>query len=415
MRRSTRFPRSLLALLAICIALSLAACDRPPPEPDATGAPDAVPVAVTIGEIAGPEEYQFGYVGGVAVDAGGRIYVSDRMGSFIRVYSPGGEFLRQIGREGDGPGEFRHPTDLFFDEAGRLWVRDSQRATVLAPAAPDAIPDSVVGTRRFHGYTNWTSSARSRLVDGLYYYPGYVMSQGRPARYFYFAYDGEGLTGDTVHVPPYATLATVAPAFYRTGARGGRMVEGINRAPFELGPAWELTRRGTILGGDGRGGLVETNRAGDTLRVIEVRPSRGVTEAERTDSARSLQARVDSLPVPLDRVENVSPWVRRGELPDSVPAYLGVHTSETGEIWVRRWPPEGRPGHSLYHVYAPHGAFVRSVIIPVAVLVEPPPFIGRDRFVGVVRDPATAVHRVIVVELDGSRTSGDTAVRRVYP
>lgn len=404
MRGSTRFPRAPVAILALCTALSLAACDRPPPEPDATDAPDAVdavPVAVTIGEIVGPEEYQFGYVGGVAADAAERIYVADRLGSFIRVYGPGGEFLRQIGREGDGPGEFRHPTDLFFDEAGRLWVRDSQRATVLAPAAPDALPYSVVATRRFHGYTNWTSSARSRLVDGLYYYPGYRFPQSGPDRYFYFAYDEEGVTGDTVQVPPYATLATVASAYYRTSARGGRMVEGINRAPFESGPAWELTRRGTIIGGDGRGGLAETNRAGDTLRVIEVRPRRAVTEAERADSARSLQARVDSLPVPLDRVENVSPWVRRGELPDSVPAYLGVHTSETGEIWVRRWPPEGRPGHSLYHVHAPDGAFLRSVIIAAPILVEPPPFIGRDRFIGVVHDPATAVHRVVVVELDG--------------
>src|SRR5690606_5522433 len=45
----------------------------------------------------------------LAVDAAGRIYVADRKPVVIKVFDASGRFLHTIGREGEGPGEFRAP------------------------------------------------------------------------------------------------------------------------------------------------------------------------------------------------------------------------------------------------------------------------------------------------------------------
>jgi len=356
---------------------------------------------VLIGEVAGTEEYQFGLISGLAKDKTGRIYVSDRMDSSVRVFSGDGTFLQQIGREGEGPGEFSEPTDLFFDEAGRLWVRDFRRATVFAPGSNGDVADSVVETRPFRGLTNWTSFARSRLIGGIYYYPGQSFRRGEPDRYFYFGYDQEGVTGDTVFVPEYASLQMRREAIYRISSASGRIIRGLNRAPFQPTPRWELTRRGTVLGGSGDPPLIETNRSGDTLRVIPVKARRSVSDRERADSMAALQERIDSLPVPLEDLEGVSELVRSGVLPDSVPSFVAVHTSEEGEIWVQRWPPAG-VGGTHFDVYSAEGEFKAHVRIRQELLADPPPFIDRSTLIGVVQDAETDVHQVIVYRIPGA-------------
>ena len=396
MIRWTRDPMAPpLPTLALLLALGAAACGSPAVEGGALPDTTVLERVARIGEVTGDEHYQLGYVAGLAVDDDGRVYVSDRMASHIRVYSGTGEFVRQVGREGAGPGELQHPSDLFFDGAGRLWVRDSRRVTVLAPRGDAGVPDSVVETRPFGGYPNWTSSARSTLIDGVYYYPGQQFQRDGTGAYFYFGYDSAGVTGDTIRVPDYGTLRAAGPAYYRTGARGGRLVRGLSRAPFEPAASWTLTRRGTLLGGSGESELIETDRSGDTLRVIPLVGRRPVTGRERADSAAALDARIDSLPVPLEEVVGASERVLAGDLPDSVPGFLAVHTSTTGEIWVRRWPPAGSDD-THFDVYSPAGELTGHVRVPGRLFPEVPPFIGPDRLVGVERDPVTDVHTVAV-------------------
>ena len=79
-------------------------------------------LTLRIGDVDDPE-YSFNRIGAVAFDAGGRIYVADQGDFRIRVYGRDGRHLRDFGREGDGPGEFR-----FVTAAGVLpdtiWVAD---------------------------------------------------------------------------------------------------------------------------------------------------------------------------------------------------------------------------------------------------------------------------------------------------
>ena len=68
------------------------------------------------------EETVFGLINKVLIDDDNNIYLLDAQLSEISVFSPEGELLSTLGREGDGPGEFRGPTDMAFLPDGSIGV-----------------------------------------------------------------------------------------------------------------------------------------------------------------------------------------------------------------------------------------------------------------------------------------------------
>ena len=77
-----------------------------------------------IGGIAGKEWEQFGSVSTLAFDGAGRLHVFDSQVNRIFVVGADGTLVHQIGREGDGPGEFRSVQDMAVMEDGRIVVID---------------------------------------------------------------------------------------------------------------------------------------------------------------------------------------------------------------------------------------------------------------------------------------------------
>lgn len=65
----------------------------------------------------------------VAVDAQGRIYVLDQGNYRVQVFDADGRFMRTLGREGQGPGEFQYPLSLAVGD-DRLLVVDGGNARV---------------------------------------------------------------------------------------------------------------------------------------------------------------------------------------------------------------------------------------------------------------------------------------------
>ena len=82
-----------------------------------------------VGSLAGDEWETFGRVGGVAFDESGNLYVLDGQAGRIVVVSQGGEFVREFGGIGDGPGEFAGNTNT---AVGFTVLRDG-RAVVFDP------------------------------------------------------------------------------------------------------------------------------------------------------------------------------------------------------------------------------------------------------------------------------------------
>lgn len=56
--------------------------------------------------------------------AGGRLYVADTHYSRVLIYDFEGRLVGQFGRHGDGPGEFRLPTDVAVDREGFIYVSE---------------------------------------------------------------------------------------------------------------------------------------------------------------------------------------------------------------------------------------------------------------------------------------------------
>lgn len=68
------------------------------------------------------DEIFFGSVAAIRTDADGNVLVLDGQLSEVQVYSPDGEHLRTVFREGDGPGEMRQPNDMFIAKDGTICV-----------------------------------------------------------------------------------------------------------------------------------------------------------------------------------------------------------------------------------------------------------------------------------------------------
>lgn len=83
-----------------------------------------------VGELEGEDYENFGAVNDVAFDARGNLYVLDATGFHIIVFDPAGKYLRTIGRQGDGPGEFGMPMALAILPGGELVVNDAAKANL---------------------------------------------------------------------------------------------------------------------------------------------------------------------------------------------------------------------------------------------------------------------------------------------
>ena len=117
--------------LVIASALLLFGCSR---EENYFPVPEiAYHLAVTdsIGTEIGEEEYMFGMASDPTYSPDGRILVVDRLKHYVFVYSEEGEYLETIGREGEGPGEYRMPSSVDFYPDGSLLVGDNDGITLL--------------------------------------------------------------------------------------------------------------------------------------------------------------------------------------------------------------------------------------------------------------------------------------------
>jgi hypothetical protein len=86
------------------------------------------------------EDEFFGVISRVATDKSGNIYLLDSQLNEVKVFGPDGSYVNTIGREGEGPGEFRRPQDMFFLPDGNLGVLQLApgRIVMLTPGGEPA-------------------------------------------------------------------------------------------------------------------------------------------------------------------------------------------------------------------------------------------------------------------------------------
>ena len=69
-------------------------------------------------------DYLFMTITGLVTDEEGNIYVADAGGSFIRKYNPEGVFIKEVGRYGQGPGEFSNSIGPLLYDGQKLYLKD---------------------------------------------------------------------------------------------------------------------------------------------------------------------------------------------------------------------------------------------------------------------------------------------------
>ena len=83
---------------------------------------DTMRITDSIGVMYGDSNYVLGSISDVARDQQDDLCVLDRKRNCILVYSPRGEFIQQIGRYGEGPGEFNDPSQIVITGDGSINV-----------------------------------------------------------------------------------------------------------------------------------------------------------------------------------------------------------------------------------------------------------------------------------------------------
>ncbi|MFQ5511877.1 MAG: 6-bladed beta-propeller [Candidatus Krumholzibacteriia bacterium] len=85
------------------------------------------------------EDEFFGVIAQILADDEGNVYLLDSQLAQVRIFSSNGEFIRAIGREGEGPGEFKSPTGMFFTADGNIGVVQVQPGKIVL-LSPDGEP-----------------------------------------------------------------------------------------------------------------------------------------------------------------------------------------------------------------------------------------------------------------------------------
>lgn len=104
-------------------------------------------------------------VSDLTVGRDGNIFVSQPQESVVKVYDARGRYVRSIGREGSGPGEFERPSSLGW-RGDTLWVADppQTRISLFAPSG---------------GFVRAISFSRAApLTDGRPHIPGFLLADG---------------------------------------------------------------------------------------------------------------------------------------------------------------------------------------------------------------------------------------------
>lgn len=115
----TRF-RFTLVIAAACGCSSGAESAGPLPHWEMSAAP-----TVSIGLADGDSAYLFSRVTDARLLESGDVVVADGGASVVRVFNADGEFVRQFGRQGDGPGEFQYLRAVWEADGDTLGVWDS--------------------------------------------------------------------------------------------------------------------------------------------------------------------------------------------------------------------------------------------------------------------------------------------------
>lgn len=272
----------------------------------------------------------------------GAYVVADASPRILKLFDPSGRFVRTIGREGGGPGEYRFiqlgahvDTILVFDTSQRRLTWFAPDGTLLRLAS---VPSSWYGPT-----LDVTREGTASIASGA------VWLRVSP----------QGIVVDSVAVPPDWS-GRDSWEFEMHDTQDGRPRIARERIPFVPSRQHVFLPSGELLHGTtDRLEIVRSRTGLDTLRLIS-------SEAPRVaiaDSARERafqQARSGNGVVRF--AEPMSRIVRKDDIPTHRPPWTGLRADTRGRLWVTF--PSLERAHTRWEAFDSTGAWLGRVATP---------------------------------------------------
>ncbi len=292
------------------------------------------------------EDQFFGIIADIEIDDQGNVYLLDSQLSEIKIFSDDGEYLRSIGREGEGPGEFRRAGALFFTADGNIGVLQTFPGKIVL-LSPDGEP---VGDHPL-----------PPTEDGGFQ----MLSQGQASK-------GQLVLGMArTNFDQGAGKWSRTDFLTRVDSDGGQMAEYcsktkvINMADAVLNFAdWDTFERRWLIAPDGK--VIACESYADY--EITVWNPDGSVDKKITREADHRAHTADEKEFFTKMMEHFAQTIPdcRVEIEDNAKDVETIHVRDDGSIWVlssggSRDNPDGSLG--TFDVYNKEGQFVKNVTL----------------------------------------------------
>jgi len=367
-----------------------------------------VPV-VSVGVFDGADEYMFGNVSSMAVTEQGELYVMDTHVPVLRKYDAAGTHLFDVGREGEGPGEYRRPDGgLAVLSDGRVVLRDPGNARLNVYAADGTFLDTWP-LPSGGGFSTGRKLYRDR-GDSLY--TMILLDRGLPVtewRYGLATVTPAGEHTDTLAAPTWSFEPPVV-----SGSREGS--SSSQSVPFSASIEWAYSPLGYFVGS------VTTDYRIDLLQDPPLRIERAYTPVPvMGEEAAEQEHRI------IEQMRsNFGSWRWNGPpIPDAKPPIRELYVGEDGRIWAqvstrgaprmseeearteeeRSGDPQIRFVESVaFDVFEPDGRYLGHVRGPDGFQSYPAPIFTRDSVWAAIRDDLDVI---TIVRLEIRQHEGD--------
>jgi hypothetical protein len=288
---------------------------------------------------------ELSHVSGLAADAAGNVYVMQEQPVRISVFGPDGGYLRDIGREGDGPGEFRF--GMLGIVGDTLFVQDPNNTRLTTFLTDGTFLAS------HHSQCCWFTSSLTVLTDGRALILG--PPQGGDGRGAWYFTRMDGTVTDTLMMP--AERPEEAADFWRVTRRSGQSVSMRTVSiPMRPGDQAEIRPDGQVIRGRTDSyRLVIGDTFEDSSRIIlGTAPTLTVTDAQRDSAYRAtLDAQRD------DWRDAFAEIAKLGDIPGTWPTWTAMTVDRDNNTWVAL--PGDRGEYSRMQVFNPEGVLLGDV------------------------------------------------------
>lgn len=321
-----------------------------------------------------------GDVNGVARLPDGSIVVADRPNAALKFFDADGKFVRAVGKNGTGPGEFGYLATMLRC-GDSLFVNDITTRKMMVFSANGEfvrqfeILGDTVGQLPYHTACS---------ADGVFINNGWDRNRTPPAK----AGPGRGIV-------PYWTSTATGAVRNRLGqhAWSDRWMTPGGSGPLPLGrdPVVAASRSHFYIGTADSFHINVYALDGAPQAPIQKSGATRATTAADIERYKMLDTLGKSRTASAEQVR----YWNSIEFPEMLPAYTAFVVDSDDNLWVRSFPPADG-GATDWTVFSPDGAEIAHLALPQDFAVYE---IGRDWVLGALADFATGLKRVQVLSL----------------